>query len=223
MEQVLNLLIIALALVGPPLIAFYGTRMSAQPAALSVNLLCQATLLGVVALVLALLILGARYSLSAIGFQTPDLGTLLWAASMAAFFIFALGPVLMRLPRWLGLSGFEATLSDLSRLPVWYLIIAVLIGGVAEEILYRGAALALLTSLFGDAYLAAIVVVLAFGLAHLPLWGPGPALTTVISGAALTVFFLWHGDLVANIIAHVATDFVGIVLGPLRAALRRRE
>ena len=223
MEKTLDLLIIGLALVGPPLIAFYGTRISARPAALSVNLLCQAMLLGLVALVLALLILGDRCSLRSIGFQTPDLGTLLWAASMAAFFIFALGPVLMRLPRWVGLSGFEATLSDLSRLPVWYLIIAVLIGGAAEEILYRGAALALLTSLFGDAYLAAITVVLAFGLAHLPLWGPGPALTTVISGAALTVFFLWHGDLVANIIAHVATDFVGIVLGPLRAALRRRE
>lgn len=223
MEQMLYILIVALALAGPPLIAVYGTRTSARPAALSTNLLCQAMLLGLVALVLVLFNFGGRYSLSSIGFQAPDLGTLLWAAGMAAFFILALGPVLMRLPHWLGLSGFEATLSDLSRLPVWYLIIAVLIGGAAEEILYRGVALAILTSLLGDAYVAAAVIVLAFGLAHLPLWGPGPALTTVISGAALTVFFLWHGDLFANIIAHVVTDFVGIVLGPLREALRRRE
>lgn len=223
MAQAANVLILVFALVGPPLIALYWTRMSAHPAALSTNLTCQAMLLGLVAIVLALIALGGFHPLTFVGLHAPDLGTFLWAAAMAAFFIMGLGPVLLRLPHWFGLSGFEGTLSELSRLPIWYLIIAVVIGGVAEEIFYRGAGLAVLSSIFGNDCVAAIVLVLAFGLAHLPLWGPGPALTTMISGAALTAFFLWHGDLMANIIAHIATDFVGIVLGPLREALRRRE
>ncbi len=76
--------------------------------------------------------------------------------------------------------------------------------------------------MLGSPWLAGFMVVLLFGLAHIPLWGSGPALTTTISGAALTLFFLWHGDLLANIVAHVATDFAGIVLHPLLRALKRQ-
>ena len=54
--------------------------------------------------------------------------------------------------------------------------------------------------------------VLVFGFAHVPMWGWEPSLTTVVSGGVLTLFYLWNRDLNANIIAHVAIDFVGIVL-----------
>ena len=123
-----------------------------------------------------------------------------------------LGPLLLRLPGWLGLGGFAPTLARLASLPLWYLLLAVLVGGVAEEILYHGYALDRLGILLGSPWFAGLMVVLLFGLGHIPLWGIGQALTTTISGAALTLFFLWHGDLLANIIAHVATDFAGIVL-----------
>ena len=92
-----------------------------------------------------------------------------------------------------------------------------------EEVLYRGFALDHLARLSGSDWMAAALVVAAFGLAHVPLWGWAPALTTAISGAALTLFYLWHRDLAANIAAHVATDFVGIVLPALAAKPRRRR
>ena len=136
---------------------------------------------------------------------------------MAATFILAVGPIVLRVPAWLGQPGFERGLADLHALPTWFLTLAVIIGGVVEEILYRGFAIGHLGSLFQSQWLAAIVVVIAFGLAHWPLWGWAPALTTVLSGALLTAFFLVHGDLTANILAHVATDFVGITLPALSA------
>jgi membrane protease YdiL (CAAX protease family) len=158
----------------------------------------------------------------ALGFAPPNWSTLLWAAGIALVFIFALGRFLMRLPDWLGLKGFQGGLGTLSALPLWYLALAVLIGGVVEEFLYRGAALAVLERAGMDPILAALLASVAFGLAHLPLWGPGPSLSITLSGSIFSALYLFHGDLVANMIAHVAVDAVGI-LGARVAAARKRS
>ena len=204
-----------LALAGPPFIA----RLGRGSHTLGSLLLGQALLVSLTAAVVTIVLLWEGRPLSSIGLQAPGWSTLAWGAGMAAVFILLLGPLLLRLPGWLGLAGFAPTLTRLASLPLWYLLLAVIIGGVAEEILYRGYALDRLGVLLGSPWLAGLIVVLLFGLAHIPLWGIGPALTTTISGAALTLFFLWHGDLLANIVAHVATDFAGIVLQPLMQAL----
>jgi hypothetical protein len=41
----------------------------------------------------------------------------------------------------------------------------------------------------------------------------------VVSGTALTLFFIWRQDLLTNIVAHAATDVVGL----LRAAAHIRK
>jgi membrane protease YdiL (CAAX protease family) len=214
---------VLIAMLGPAAIALYGTRLAARPGTLQTNLTCQAMLAALVGAILSIVVLAENRPLASLGLRWPSVSTFLWALGMSVLLIGVLGPVLLRLPAWLGLRGFERTLADLTRLPVWSLAVAVIIGGIAEEILYRGYALERLTALLGNGWLAGALVVAFFGAAHVPLWGVGPALTTMVSGAALTAFFLWHGDLVANILAHVATDFVGIVLGPLLMAARRRE
>ncbi|WP_299407803.1 CPBP family glutamic-type intramembrane protease [uncultured Roseobacter sp.] len=220
MIELTSLLVLALALAGPLAVAHIGRSRGEDAENLATNLLCQ-LLLAVLAMVSLWLMLDPlQFSLGALGFGAPDLSTILWGAGMAAFFVFALGPILLRLPHWLGLEGFEGTLSALARLPLWYLVLAVVVGGIVEEVLYRGVALAILMSFGFEPLLAAALVVAVFGLAHIPMWGVGPALTTVISGAFLTVFFLWHGDLLANIIAHIATDLVGITLGPFLSWVR---
>lgn len=116
----------------------------------------------------------------------------------------------MALPQYWGLAGFERGLAVLHRLPAWCLILAVCVGGFAEEALYRGVAYGLISDIVGSV-LAVIIVSLAFAVAHVPLWGWGPALTIGISGAMLTVAYAVHGDLWANALAHVTVDFVGIV------------
>jgi membrane protease YdiL (CAAX protease family) len=70
-----------------------------------------------------------------------------------------------------------------------------------------------LSDLAGSYLLASIVSVVAFGLAHVPMWGWPPAATTIVSGGVLTVVYLWRQDS-ALILAHIATDLYGIVLAP---------
>jgi membrane protease YdiL (CAAX protease family) len=214
---------LVLALAGPAAIGLIGSRSPARAAGLPLLLLCQGLLLTLGAGCLWLT-LGPLYRSPAdLGIVAPGWGTLIWGSAMAALFVLVLGPVLLRLPGWLGLPGFGETLAGLAKLPVWYLGLAVIVGGTMEEVLYRGVALGILVPAGVAPAIAAGLVVIAFALAHLPMWGPGPALTTALSGACLTLFFLWHGDLLANVLAHVATDFVGIVLGPLTVMLRRRS
>jgi uncharacterized protein len=84
----------------------------------------------------------------------------------------------------------------------------------AEELLYRGYAVARLSDLTGSRLLASIVSVGSIGLAHVPMWGWAPATTTIVSGGIGTAVYLWRQDILALILAHIATDLYGIVLAP---------
>lgn len=222
MSVPLALATLVLAMAGPALIARLGERPSEPLADLRTLLGCQALLVALTGCCLWLALWPLAVVPEDLGLIAPDLSTVLLGGAMAAFFVLLLGPILLKLPGWLGLPGSEATLGKLAQLPVWCLVLAVVIGGIAEEVLYRGVALGILQDLGLAPWAAGALVVLAFAAAHLPMWGPGPALTTAISGTCLTLYYLWHGDLAANIIAHVATDFVGIVRGPLIAVRRGR-
>ena len=223
MEMLPSIAGLLIALGGPPLVAFYGTHGASRPESLATNLLCQAALLGLLMAIMLIVLVWERAPLSSLGLRPVGLSTFAWAAGIAALFIFLLGPVILRIPEWLGRPGFDRPLADLQKLPVWYLLLAVLVGGSVEELLYRGFAIERLAHIIGSDWLAAAAVIALFGLGHVPLWGWTPALTTMIPGAVLTIFYLWHRDITANILAHVATDFVGIVLPVLLAKKRRTE
>ncbi|MEM9269933.1 MAG: CPBP family glutamic-type intramembrane protease, partial [Pseudomonadota bacterium] len=78
--------------------------------------------------------------------------------------------------------------------------------------LYRCYAIERLADLTGNVWLAGLLSLLAFSVVHLPFWGVGPALTTLISGSILTVVYIKTRDITALIVAHVAVDLVGLVL-----------
>jgi len=126
------------------------------------------------------------------------------------------GPEDERLP----FGGFEAGLARVSTVPTWLLVISILVVTPAEEILYRGYAVERLAATTGSYWSAGTISVLEFGTAHIPNWGLGATLSTLILGAILTAFFVWQRDLSANIIAHVVTDLVGIVVLPMLARSR---
>jgi len=157
-------------------------------------------------------------SLAALGLVPLRWQALAWGALLAVFFVRGFGPAAYAVLHALGARDFAGGLDKLCGLPPWLLVIAVVIGGTCEEVLYRGYAIARLESLTGSAWLAALVPLMVFAVAHVPLWGVAPALTTFFAGGVFTLFYLWQGDLAPNVIAHVATDYVGIVL-----ALRPRQ
>jgi CAAX protease family protein len=203
---------LALALLGPPAVALLGRRGGAG--GLGPALAGQAALAAIAHATVAIVLFWEGRPLGSLGFGAPFFArSLPLGLVLGAGFVLLLGPLLMRLPGWLGLPGFEAGLSALHRLPRWYLAVAACVGGTVEDILYRGYAFGRLAALAGSPWAAGIAVVAAFALAHLPLWGPGPAMATAVSGAVLTAAYAWSGDLTANILAHVATDAVGILGG----------
>jgi membrane protease YdiL (CAAX protease family) len=212
---------LALVLIGPPLVATHGAHAPNDTAgSLPAMLVGQRLLVGLLLAILVVVLAWEGRGIDSFRLGRLSVGSLVWGLVLAAAFIVLPGPLLLRLPAWLGLGGFDARLAELGRFPGWYLLLAVVIGGTVEEVLYRGFALDRLTALTSSTWVAGSLTVLAFAAAHVPTWGWGAAVTTAIPAATLTVFCIWRHDLWPAIIAHVLTDFVGIALGPLTARLR---
>src|SRR5215813_2199052 len=91
-----------------------------------------------------------------------------------------------------GSQNFDAGIEAVSQLPTAYLMLTIVIVAPAEELLYRGYAIARLSDLTGSYLLASIMSVVALGLAHVPMWGWAPAATTIVSGGIGTGVYLWR-------------------------------
>ena len=79
------------------------------------------------------------------------------------------------------------------------------------EILFSGGQVAQRTiEQFG--WLAALISLLAFTFAHLGFWGWPHLLIAGLAGGILTGLYLWRRDLVCNMIAHLVTDAVGLLV-----------
>ena len=130
-------------------------------------------------------------------------------------------------PRWLtpddigmvlraaGIAGFASGVGMITALPGWFRVFAVVTAGITEEALFRGYVVERLAMLIGSYWVAGVISLAVFALVHLPLWGPGPVLTFVGTGGMLTAFFVRRRDLLANIVAHVIVDGIGLVVMPL--------
>ncbi|MCU0535600.1 MAG: CPBP family intramembrane metalloprotease [Hydrococcus sp. Prado102] len=203
---------LCLALIGPALIASFDNYQS-----LTSKVLGQIVLATLAIVILGIVIFWEKQPLSSIGLHSWHWHSLIWGLAFAGFLIFIYSPLLLWAMNKLGRSGFESGLDELTKLPVWYLIFAVGSGGIVEEILYRGYATERLSGLTGSYWIGGMLCAIAFGIAHVPLWGWNAACTTVISGGLLTLFYLGTGDLLPCIIAHIITDTVGIIVKSLRS------
>lgn len=201
-----------LALVGPGLVALLSQHLATDPGALAPHATSLAMFIG---LLVAVATIGKRVlavDWRHMGFAGSSWRSLLWAIPLAAIFIFIYGPFAYWVLSVLGVDGFGEGVATLQALPTWYLVAAVIIVAGGEEWLYRGFAIERLEAVTGSTWIAGAVSLTAFVLAHLPLWGPGPALTTAVSGGILTVLYIWKRDVLMLIAAHVATDLYSVVL-----------
>ena len=159
-------------------------------------------------------ILGEGYALKRLGFGQCSWVTPLLAIALTAFFVLVFGPIAYWVLARTGSQSFGAGIEAVSQLPTAYLILTIVIVAPAEDLLYRGYAIARLSDLTGSCLLACIVSVVSLGLAHVPMWGWAPAVTTIVSGGIGKAVYLWRQDILALILAHIATDLYGIVLAP---------
>jgi uncharacterized protein len=213
-----------LALIGPLLIAKLGDRTDRGEGRVLRLLAAQTALVLLVVAVLWLAHKAEGLGWEELGLKRPNLTSVLLGIALAAFFVYLYGPAIYWLMSRLRLGGFERGLEKLQGLPVWYLLLAIVVGGSAEEVLYRGYAFERLASITGSIWLAGVIPLGLFGVAHVPMWGWPAAGTMLLSGGILTAWYAWHRDLTVNIIAHCLTDFVGIVLpAAIQSARTKRD
>jgi len=202
------------ALTGPALVAVLGARFAPRPLTLAAHAIGLVAIALITLGVYAWAILGEDYALKRLGFGQCSWVTPLLAIALTAFFVLVFGPIAYWVLAISGSQSFDVGIEAVSQLPTAYLILTIVIVAPAEELLYRGYAIARLSDLTGSWLLASIVSIVFLGLAHVPMWGWAPAATTIVSGGIVTVVYLWRQDIVALILAHIATDLYGIVLAP---------
>jgi membrane protease YdiL (CAAX protease family) len=113
----------------------------------------------------------------------------------------------------LGLSTNEATTATIKTMPMWFRIILILRAAMFEEIFYRGFVIERLTDVMRVRWLAALISLGTFTLAHLNGWEWAHLLIAGFGGIILTGLYLYRRDLAANMAAHFLTDAVGFLVG----------
>jgi len=166
---------------------------------------------GLTILVLLYVLLVERRALRTIGFRLPDWRSLAYGA-LAAIVIgggmFAIATFL--LPA-LHLKLNAQALHSLLDTPLWFRVLLVTRAAVMEETLFRGYGIERLRELTGSSWVAGVVTLALFTLAHLSTWGWAQLIIAGYGGLILTLLYFWRRDLVCNMIAHWITDAIGVL------------
>jgi membrane protease YdiL (CAAX protease family) len=202
---------LAIALGGPAALASPAHRLLGDEDALTTRVIDQLCLLLMVAGVIAVVSFWEGRPLASIGWHGFGWASLAWGAAFAIFIMWVVVPLEVGVLAKLRLGGFEAGLARLSCLPMWFLVFAAMTAGIAEETLFRGYAFERVAELTSSYAAAGFITIGLFALIHLRLWGWGPVVAFMVSGGALTLFYAWREDLLANIVAHAIVDVVGLL------------
>jgi membrane protease YdiL (CAAX protease family) len=205
---------LALALLGPGIIAFIWTHFTRGNLSLATSAPCLVAFILLVTIVAIIAVRGQKLTWADIGFGRIAFISVPSGVLLALFFIFVFGPAAYWALSITGLGSFAPGRSGLAQLPIWYVCPTVVLVAAGEEWLYRGYAIGRLEALTENAGLAGAISLLTFVLAHLPVWGIAASLTTLFSGTIFTALFIWKRDVSFLILAHVITDLYGIVIAP---------
>ena len=213
-SSVASTLCLALALAGPAIVALVSSHAVGAASAFVVHMLSVASIASIVLVAFSTALRVDGIAFRKLGFEGMSWSSVPIGCGLAIFFIGGFGPFAYWMVAKLQMGTFDTGLGKLSAFPTWYLVITVVVVASSEELLYRAYAVERLATMTGSYWTAGVLSVMAFGVAHVPLWGWGPALTTFVSGAIVTLVYLWRRDVVMLIIAHVVTDLYGIVIAP---------
>jgi len=96
--------------------------------------------------------------------------------------------------------------------PFWFRLLMVLRAAVVEEILFRGYIIEKVRQMTKSTWLAVLVSVAAFTVAHLNGWGAVQLIPVFGSGVVFALLYVWKRDLPSNMIAHFIIDAIGFLL-----------
>ncbi|MGH9665961.1 MAG: lysostaphin resistance A-like protein, partial [Bryobacteraceae bacterium] len=118
------------------------------------------------------------------------------------------------------------SLEDLRQLPnvsLAFRLSLVLTAGICEEFLYRAFAIEELGVLIGNRWLAGLISLVFFTLAHIGRYGfTGALLIPGIIGAMLTLLYLWRSNLPLCMLMHAIVDGLALIVVPFLFASHLR-
>jgi membrane protease YdiL (CAAX protease family) len=200
-------------LAGPPVLVLIGNRILGNLPSMTMQVLGELVMWAFLAFVLFVVVYVEKRPIISIGLRRPDWSTFVSGLLLGISVLFILPLITKLLVHVFGFSGPEKGLVPLRGLPIWFRVFLALTGGIIEETLYRGYAVERLATLTGRDWLGGLIAAVIFGLAHIPAWGVGFALSADLPfGIVMTIFYLWRRDLVANIIAHTTALIVGLLM-----------
>ena len=201
-----------MALAGPPLLAFGSDRVFGASPRLGVQVLQQFAFCAIAAIVVLATRRSEQLPLASIGVRRPNWGSAISAVGIVLVARYLLPMLTTPLMTALDLGDFRTGLDVIGRQPVWWRVCTALTSGLVEEVLYRGYAVERLATLTGRLPLGGLLATVAFGAAHIPFWGLGPALAADLPfGALMTAVYVWRRDVVANAAGHITLLLIGLV------------
>ena len=210
------------ALVGL-IVAWGGVAALISPAAvwllgpsdrLTTQVLGELVLWALLGIIVCVVIFWEKQTLASMGLRPFRWASVVWGFGLAAATMCVVMPLLIWALRSAGIPGFEEGIARAMVLPLGIRIFAVFTAGIVEDGLFLGYAFTRLTLLTGSRWIAGCVSVAVASLLHFPNWGAGPVLAYLVTGAVATSFFAWRRDLLANMVAHVTTDAMALVIIP---------
>jgi len=168
---------------------------------------------GLTVLLVSYILFFERRPLSSIGLIQPTWKTVAFGVIGAFAMVAGMTLIYLVLFPMFGLSTNEPTMIAVKAMPLWFRVVLILRAAVFEEIFYRGFMIERLAEFTRLRWLAALISLTAFTLAHLSGWGWAHLMVAGFGGAILTGLYLLRRDLGSNMIAHFLTDGVGFLLG----------
>jgi membrane protease YdiL (CAAX protease family) len=203
---------ILLALAGPAAFVMVSNHLFGSAPSLFTSVAIQIAYcaLAVVLIAAALRVEGA--SIASLGIRRPTWGTFALALLLLLVAQFILPLVTTPLVRQFSSAAVDEGVRRLALLPLWLRLVMAVTGGTIEETLYRGYATERLVALTGRRAVGGAIAAVGFGIAHIPAWGSAFALTVDLPfGILMTIVYLWRRDLIANILAHVASLIIALL------------
>jgi membrane protease YdiL (CAAX protease family) len=158
---------------------------------------------------------GVRWrDLGFLNFRYPDLGLAVVGALIGIFVVF---PVAAWLARILGMSAIRGMSYSLTS-PfdiVSVLVACVLLGPLAEDIIFRGYLLNTLRAKIANPWVVGFIGIVMFTLVHLPYFGWAGMLFIVLWSPVTVGLFLWRRNIYPSYVMHMLNNFFAYMVVPL--------
>jgi membrane protease YdiL (CAAX protease family) len=157
-----------------------------------------------------------KKTIASIGWKKLKLKTIFAGIGIGLilFIIFGISNVVIQA---MGLELNQGMAKLLADQPMPFLILIALRAGIVEEVLFRGYAFERINDLTKSKFLAGLIPLIVFTLAHLA-WGVGHLLFVFIAGALFTILYVAKRNLALVIIAHFTVDVIALIVLPMLLA-----